>query len=124
MSTRPRIAFDEQGRCNACQWTETKKTLDWDSRIKELEALLDSERRSDGTFDCLVPVSGGKDGSYVAYNLKHKYGMNPLAVTVTPALPLPLGEENLWGFLRRRRKTPTAAVTSFSCPPSWSCGLA
>ncbi len=99
MSTRPRIGFDDEGKCNACQWTETKKELDWDSRLAELKTLLDSVRRSDGKFDCLVPVSGGKDGSYVAYNLKHKYGMNPLCVTVTPALPLPLGEENLRAFV-------------------------
>ncbi|NBW04303.1 MAG: N-acetyl sugar amidotransferase, partial [Cytophagia bacterium] len=56
-------------------------------------------RRDDGEFDCLVPLSGGKDGSYVAYNLKHKYGMNPLCVTITPPLPLPLGEQNLRAFV-------------------------
>lgn len=61
---------------------------------------MDRHRRKDGNFDCMVPVSGGKDGSYVSYNLKHKYGMNPLAVTVTPALPLSLGEENLRSFVR------------------------
>ena len=44
-------------------------------------------------------MSGGKDGSYVAYNLKHKYGMNPLALTVTPALPLELGDRNLRAFV-------------------------
>ena len=92
MSTRPRITFDERGWCNACVWAEKKKTLDWASRIGELQSLLGRHRRNDGGFDCLVPVSGGKDGSYVAYNLKHKYGMNPLAVTVTPALPLALGK--------------------------------
>lgn len=99
MSTRPRISFDEGGRCNACRWTEAKKSLDWDSRLKELSQLLDRHRRNDGRFDCLVPVSGGKDGSYVAYNLKHKFGMNPLAVTVTPALPLELGDRNLRAFV-------------------------
>jgi N-acetyl sugar amidotransferase len=99
MSTRPRITFDERGWCNACVWTEKKKTLDWSVRQKELENLLDKHRRSDGRFDCLVPVSGGKDGSYVAYNLKHKYGMNPLAVTVTPALSLELGDRNLRAFV-------------------------
>lgn len=99
MSTRPRIKFDERGWCNACQWAEKKRTLDWGSRQKELQRLLDKHRRIDGRFDCLVPVSGGKDGSYVAYNLQHKYGMNPLAVTVTPALPLALGEENLKAFV-------------------------
>ena len=99
MSTRPRIIFDERGCCNACVWTEKKKTLDWGARQKELETLLDKHRRNDGRFDCLVPVSGGKDGSYVAYNLKHKYGMNPLALTVTPALPLELGDRNLRAFV-------------------------
>ena len=99
MSTRPRIKFDNRGWCNACVWMEKKKTLDWASRKKELEKLLDKHRRNDGDFDCLVPVSGGKDGSYVAYNLKHKYGMNPLALTITPALPLELGEQNLKAFV-------------------------
>lgn len=100
MSTRPRIRFDERGWCNACLWSERKKTLDWGARQRELETLLAKHRRNDGSFDCLAPVSGGKDGSYVAYNLKHKYGMNPLAVTVSPALPLPLGDENLRAFVR------------------------
>lgn len=99
MSTRPRITFDERGWCNACRWMEKKKTHDWDGRHRELITLLDRHRRNDGGFDCLVPVSGGKDGSYVSYNLKHKYGMNPLALTVTPALPLSLGEQNLRAFV-------------------------
>lgn len=99
MSTRPRITFDLRGWCNACVWKEKKENLDWKSRATELNALLDNHRREDGGFDCLVPLSGGKDGSYVAYNLQHKYGMNPLCVTVTPALPLPLGEQNLRAFV-------------------------
>lgn len=99
MSTRPRISFDARGRCNACVWMENKKSLNWDARKQELERLLDKYRGRNGEFDCLVPVSGGKDGSYVAYNLKHKYGMNPLCLTVTPPLPLPLGEQNLRAFV-------------------------
>jgi len=78
---------------------EKKKTLDWGQRQQQLLALLDSHRRTDGGFDCLVPVSGGKDGSYVAYNLQHKYGMHPMCLTVTPALPLSLGEQNLRSFV-------------------------
>ena len=95
MSTRPRISFDSFGRCNACQWAEEKKNMDWSSRQQELLDLLDAHKSSNGGFDCIVPVSGGKDGSYVAYQLKHKYGMNPLAVTIKPALSLPLGDQNL-----------------------------
>lgn len=99
MSTRPRISFDSRGWCNACQWMEEKRTLDWAPRQRELEAVLDKYRSRNGGFDCMVPASGGKDGSYVAYQLKHKYGMNPLAVTVTPALALELGNQNLKNFI-------------------------
>lgn len=99
MSTRPRISFDEKGWCNACRWMGEKKNIDWQKRELELVALLDKYRKNDGSFDCLVPCSGGKDGSYVAYTLKHRFGMNPLTVTVTPALPLDLGEENLKSFV-------------------------
>lgn len=99
MSTRPRITFDARGWCNACRWTERKKALDWAQRRQELERLLDAHRSPGGAFECLVPVSGGKDGSYVSYNLKHKHGMNVLAATIAPALPLPLGQENLRSFI-------------------------
>ena len=99
MSTRPRISFDKKGWCNACQWMEEKKELDWSLREKELVSLLDKYRKNDGGFDCIVPVSGGKDGSYVAYTLKQKYGMNPLTVTSRPPLELELGKENISNFV-------------------------
>ena len=99
MSTRPRIEFDNKCWCNACQWSEEKKTFDWEGRKKELKKLLDKYRSNSGNFDCVVPVSGGKDGSYVAYTLKHKYGMNPLCITVAPALSLELGDQNLKNFV-------------------------
>ncbi|MGI2124256.1 N-acetyl sugar amidotransferase [Shewanella baltica] len=100
MSTRPRIEFNHEGRCNACVWSDEKKSIDWAPRQEELKVLVDKYRSSNGTgFDCVVPVSGGKDGSYVAYTLKHKYGMNPLAITVRPALSLELGDENLTNFI-------------------------
>ncbi len=99
MSTRPRITFDSRGWCNACQWMEEKATLDWTSRQHELEAIINKYRSTTGGFDCIVPVSGGKDGSYVSHQLKHKYGMHPLAVTVTPALSLDLGNTNLRNYI-------------------------
>ena len=65
MSTRPRITFDSDGRCTACLWVEQKQKIDWDDRFKQLAELLNRHRRNDRNFDCLVPMSGGKDGSYV-----------------------------------------------------------
>jgi N-acetyl sugar amidotransferase len=78
---------------------EEKKRMDWSGRQRELEELLAAHRSRDGGFACLVPVSGGKDGSYVAYMLKHRYGMRPLAVTVRPALSLEIGDKNLYNFI-------------------------
>jgi N-acetyl sugar amidotransferase len=100
ISTRPRITFDNRGWCNACVWMEEKKTMDWKPRQKELISLLDKYRSKNNNFDCIVPVSGGKDGSYVAYQLKHKYNMNPLTVTVRPALSTKIGEQNLINFIQ------------------------
>ena len=100
MSTRPRISFDDREWCNACQWMEEKKAMDWGERKNELIKLLDKHRSSTSNFDCIVPVSGGKDGSYVAYQLKHKYGMNPLTVTVKPALSSDIGNRNLSNFIQ------------------------
>ena len=99
MSTRPRITFDEKGWCNACQWMEEKKVLDWSEREKELKVLLNKYRKDDGGYDCIVPVSGGKDGSYVAYILKHKYGMNPLTITSRPPLESEIGRVNIINFV-------------------------
>lgn len=98
MSTRPRIKFDHRGHCNACVWTEKKKTLDWTKRQEQLNRMLD-KYRGKSEFDCVVPVSGGKDGSHVAYNLKHNYGMNPLCITIRPPLELDLGRKNLMNFI-------------------------
>ena len=44
MSTRPRISFDKHGKCNACQWQETKKKIDWNTRKAELSSLLEQEK--------------------------------------------------------------------------------
>ena len=84
---RPRITFDENGVCAACQYAEFKKTkINWKERDQELQELCDKYRKNDGSYDVIVPSSGGKDSAFVAYQLKYKYGMNPLTVTWSPHL--------------------------------------
>ena len=98
---RPRIKFDEYGVCSACNFAEFKRSdIDWESREKELVALLDKHRRSDGSYDVIVPCSGGKDASYIAHELKHKYGMNPLTVTWAPHIYTDIGWKNLHNMIR------------------------
>ena len=99
MSTRPRITFDIRGFCNACQWMEEKKKLNWSQRINELKDIIKKNKNNKSNYDCLVPVSGGKDGAYVAYKLKEEYGLNILTVTSRPPLESVVGKKNLNKFV-------------------------
>ncbi len=97
---RPRITFDENGVCSACNFAEFKRTkIDWKIREAELVALCDKHRKGNGEYDVIVPCSGGKDGSFVAHQLKYKYGMNPLAVTWAPLKASAIGRQNLDAFI-------------------------
>ncbi len=96
---RPRITFDEEGVCSACRFNELKRKTDWDKREQELKDLCDRFRSKDGSWDVIVPCSGGKDGGYVAHQLKYKYGMHPLTVTWSPLVPTEIGRKNLDAFI-------------------------
>ena len=98
---RPRITFNSDGICSACEFAEKKKTIiDWKIREMELIDLCERFRKKDGNFDVIVPCSGGKDGSFVAHQLKYKYGMNPLAVTWSPLRKSAIGKKNLENFIQ------------------------
>jgi len=97
---RPRIKFDENGVCTACNYAVFKKTqIDWELRDKELQELCDKYRKNDGSYDVIVPSSGGKDSAFVAYQLKYKYNMNPLTVTWSPHLWTQDGFNNFQGHI-------------------------
>lgn len=93
-SKKVTMNFDEHGVCDACRTAETKEVINWGLREEELVKLLDKYRKSDGSYDCLVPGSGGKDSAYQAHVLKYKYGMNPLTVTWPPILYTEYGYNN------------------------------
>ena len=93
-STRPRITFSQRGWCNACEWNDQKKTLNWSERWTKLEEICDKFRRTDSSPDVIVGYSGGKDSIYVAHQLRDRLGMHPLLVTVLPHLETEIGKWN------------------------------
>ncbi len=99
---RPRTEFDEQGICNACRHAEDKfgGKIDWSKRNQELLAVLDKHRSEDGSYDVIVPSSGGKDSSIVAHQLKHKYGMHPLTITWAPFIYTSIGFQNYFNLVQ------------------------
>lgn len=111
-SKKETINFDEQGVCDACRFAETKiQTIDWKQREQELIDLCNKYRKNDGSYDCLVPGSGGKDSFYAAHVLKYKYGMHPLTVTWAPHLYTPWGWHNFQAWLN-------SGFDNFLCTPN------
>lgn len=99
-SSRPRVTFSTEGVCNACLNAEEKKKIDWDNRKKEFLNLIEPYRSKDGSWDCIVPWSGGKDSSSIAYKLKFEFGMNPLLATFSPMIPNEVGNHNREQLIR------------------------
>ena len=90
------INFNEDGVCSACVYHEEKETgIDWNERDERLRELLSQFKSKDGSYDVIVPGSGGKDSAYTAHILKYKYGMNPLTVTWAPHLYTDIGWKNM-----------------------------
>jgi len=99
-SKKKTINLDEEGVCDACRVAENKKNIiDWAEREQQLIELCDKHRKDDGSYDCLVPGSGGKDSFYQAHILKYKYGMNPLTVTWAPHIYTDWGWKNFQAWL-------------------------
>jgi N-acetyl sugar amidotransferase len=94
------INFDEEGICDACKFAERKKNeINWVERDKQLQDLCDKHRKSDGSYDCIVPGSGGKDSFYASHILKTQYGMHPLTVTWAPHVYTDWGWKNFQSWI-------------------------
>jgi N-acetyl sugar amidotransferase len=97
---KPTIGFDGDGVCSACRYAEYKaNAIDWQERERKLLDLCDKFRSRNGSYDCIVPGSGGKDSAFTAHALKFKYGMNPLTVTWAPHKHTNVGWENFQNWI-------------------------
>ena len=94
--SKPELKFDENGICDACVYSEKKISIDWDKRKQELKNILEKYKNKTGNnYDCLIPVSGGKDSHYQTYVIKKEFGLNPLVVNFHPRDQTELGKKNL-----------------------------
>lgn len=96
-TTRPKLELNKEGICSACIVAKEKKEeVDWKKREKEFKEILDKFRSKDKTkYDCIIPVSGGKDSIYQVHIIKNIYNMNPLCVTFRTDARTFLGEKNI-----------------------------
>lgn len=96
--TKPDLFFNTEGVCSACQAAEKKnESIDWEARKEAFMNLMDTHRLPENEigYDCLIPVSGGKDSTYQAYFMKEVCGMNPLCVCFETTMMTDVGRNNL-----------------------------
>ncbi|MEM6883893.1 MAG: N-acetyl sugar amidotransferase [Verrucomicrobiota bacterium] len=94
--TNEGMQFDEMGICLACRSSEQKMHIDWREREKILRETLEEFRSKDGSnYDCMVPISGGKDSWFQLHIITKIYGMKPLAVTASHNWFTETGKRNL-----------------------------
>lgn len=99
-SNKTTIQIGADGICDACRYAEIKHTtIDWREREDALRELCEKHRKSDGSYDCIVPGSGGKDSFFASHILKTKYGMHPLTVTWAPHIYTQWGWKNLQAWI-------------------------
>jgi N-acetyl sugar amidotransferase len=101
-NTRPRLLIDEYGICSACHSFEERANKSdeyWSERKEALKNVLDkareNARKNDSPYDCIIPVSGGKDSHYQTYLITQVYKMKPLLVAYNHGYNSRLGIRNL-----------------------------
>jgi N-acetyl sugar amidotransferase len=98
-NTQPNIIFDEEGVCSGCRVVERRKDVNWDEREEILEEILEEyqqkARDNGSSYDCIIPVSGGKDSHYQVHLISEKYDLNPLLVAYNHSFNTKIGLRNL-----------------------------
>ena len=94
-NTRPNINLTSNSKiCDACATSISKPNINWEEREKNLEKFLKKIKKLKSEFDCIIPVSGGKDSTWQVIKAL-EYGLNPLCVTWRTPARNTLGEKNL-----------------------------
>ena len=93
-------SFDELGICRACSNSEEKMHINWIKREQDLKDILDEAKKKAGNnYDCVLPISGGKDSTFQMHILCKIYKMKPLAVTFNHNWYSEIGWYNLMNSL-------------------------
>ena len=90
--TFPFIEYDEKGECNYCKNHKKKNQV---RSLDELKALVEPYRSKDGSPDCFVPLSGGRDSTYVLHFLKKELGLNIITYTYDWGMVTDLARRNI-----------------------------
>ncbi|WP_269223789.1 N-acetyl sugar amidotransferase [Flavobacterium sp. IMCC34518] len=96
--TKPDLFFNKEGVCSACVAADQKdNSIDWKQREIDFNTIIDKYKKGPNEigYDCLIPVSGGKDSTYQAYFMKEVCGLNPLCVCFETTNLTEVGQANI-----------------------------
>jgi len=93
--TKPDLTFDAEGVCSACRAYEARKSINWEDRKASWEHLVTTTNlKGESDYDCIIPVSGGKDSFYQTLKALD-YGLKPLLVNARTCDLSDIGRSNL-----------------------------
>ena len=93
-STKPDLEFSNDYICQGCKAFEKRQKIDWDERSKEFKKILNNFKSKNNNYDCIIPVSGGKDSTFQVIKML-EHNMNPLCVTAMTDKLTDIGRYNL-----------------------------
>ncbi len=93
-NSRPNLIIEENGNCSACNNFKKKKKINWKKRKQEFIKLVKKIKNKNLRYDCVIPVSGGKDSTWQTIKCL-EYGLNPLTVTWKTPQRTKIGQDNL-----------------------------
>ena len=93
-NTRPNLKINSSGICNACINHKSKKIINWEERANKFKKICNEAKERSKGYDCLIPVSGGKDSTWQTIKLI-EMGLKPLAITWKPPGRTSIGQDNL-----------------------------
>jgi len=97
--SRPGLVLGEDGVCSACRQHAARTAIDWAARRETLRDVVSSARSRSHGYDCVVPVSGGKDSTWQVVTCL-ELGLKPLAVTWKTPGRTEVGQRNLDNLVR------------------------
>jgi hypothetical protein len=103
-SSFPRITFDSEGICSVCHeydrdWNSWRSDLPKKRRF--LEKICREAKSKHKDFDAVIPLSGGKDSSYVLYVAAKELGLKCLAYTVNFGYLSDFAKSNIDGMCKK-----------------------
>ena len=92
------LSVDEEGICSSCKSAEVFESISkssWDEKKNKFSEIIKPYiDNNNSNYDCLIPVSGGKDSYYQTHLMAKEYGLKPLLMTYHGNNFLPEGDFN------------------------------